>query len=78
MQNTMCKKIHLGTCMLSFFLCNISSKLSDFHTNVLCATKCNRAVPKIRTAYGEKSFAFRGETAWNKLDLEMKLASRVL
>ena len=52
-------------------------KLSDVHTRVLRDTKCNLAVPKMRTAYGQKSFAFRGAKAWNKLDSEMKLAPSI-
>ena len=56
---------------------NIFSKLSDVHTRVLRNTKCNLPVPKMRTAYGQKSFAFRAATAWNKLELEMKLASSI-
>ena len=46
-------------------------KLSDIHTRVLRDTKCNLAVPKMRTAYGQKSLA------WNKLDSEMKLAPSI-
>ena len=46
---------------------SIFYKLSDVHTRVLRDTICNLAVPKTRTAYGQKSFAFRGEKAWNKL-----------
>ena len=53
---------------------NIFFRLSDVHTRVLCDTKCNLAVLKMRTAYGQKSFAFCGANTWNKLDLEMKLA----
>ena len=41
---------------------------------VLRDTKCNLAVPKMRTGYGQKSFAFRGAKAWNKLYSEMILA----
>ena len=40
-------------------------------------TKCNLAVPRMRTAYDQTSFAFRGGKAWNKLDLEMKLAPSI-
>ena len=40
-------------------------------------TKCKLAVPKMRTAYGQKSFAFRGAKALNKLDSEMKLAPSI-
>ena len=58
-------------------LANIFHKLSDVHTRVLLDAKCNLAVPKMRTAYGQKSFAFRGARAWNKLDSEMKLAPSI-
>ena len=56
---------------------NIFYKLSDVHTRILRDTKCNLAVPKMRTAYGQKSFAYRGAKAWNKLDSEMKLAPSI-
>ena len=56
---------------------SIFHKLSDVHTRVLRDTKCNLAVPKMRTAYGQKSFAFRGAKAWNELDSEMKLAPSI-
>ena len=59
------------------FLCNIFHKLSDVHTRVLRDTKCNLVVPKMRTAYGQKSFAFLGAKAWNELDSEMKLAPSI-
>ena len=56
---------------------NIFHKLSDVLTRILRDTKCNLAVPKMRTAYGQKSFAFRGEKAWNKLNSEVKLAPSI-
>ena len=56
---------------------NIFSKLPAVHARVLRNTKCNLALPKMRTAYGQKSFAFRGANAWNKLDSEMKLAPSI-
>ena len=31
----------------------------------------------MRTAYGQKSFAFRRANAWNKLDSEVKLAPSI-
>ena len=55
---------------------NIFYKLSDVHTMVLRDTKSNLAVSKMRTAYGQKSFAYRGAKAWNKLDSEMKFNNR--
>ena len=56
---------------------NIFSKLSDVHTRVLRNTKFNLAVPKMRTAYCQKSFAFRGVNALNKLESEIKLAPSI-
>ena len=56
---------------------NIFHKLSDVRAGVLRDTKCNLAVPTMRTAYGQKSFAFRGAKAWNELDSEMKLAPSI-
>ena len=56
---------------------NIFYKLSDVHTRVLRDTKSTLAVLKMRTAYGQKSFAYRGAKAWNKLDSEMKLAPSI-
>ena len=56
---------------------NSFSKLSDVHARVLRNTKCNLALPKMRTAYGKKSFLFRGANAWNKLDSEVKLAPSI-
>ena len=41
------------------------------------STKCNLAVPKMSTTYGQKLFAFRGADTWNKLDSEMKLAPSI-
>ena len=29
-------------------------------------TKCDLPIPRMRTAYGQKSFAFRRADAWNK------------
>ena len=80
------KLINLETCTMVYKslnelasenLGNIFHKMSDVHTRVLRDTKCNLAVPKMRTAYGQKSFAFRGAKAWNKLDSEVKLAPSI-
>ena len=49
--------------------------LCDVDTSVLRNTKCSLAIPKLRTAYGQKSFAIRGANALNKLDSQMKLAT---
>ena len=53
--------------------CPICSRLSDVHSRVLRSTKCDLAIPRMRTAYGQKSFAFRGADAWNKLHCDIKL-----
>ena len=80
------KLIYRETCTMVFKslndlapenLGNIFSKLSDVHTRVLRNTRSNLAVPKRRTAYGQKSFAFRGANAWNKFDSEMKLVPSI-
>ena len=80
------KLVNRETCTMAFKslndlapknLGNIFSKLPDVHTRVLRNTRCNLAVPNRRTAYGQKSFAFRGANAWNKLDSEMKLAPSI-
>ena len=79
------KLINRETCTMAYKLnelapenlSNIFHKLSDVQTMVLRDKKCNLAVPKMRTAYGQKSFAFRGAKAWNKLNSERKLAPSI-
>ena len=44
---------------------NIFVKLFNIHTRVLPSTKFYLPTQKMRTAYGKKSFAFRGTNAWN-------------
>ena len=44
----------------------ISSRLPDVHNRVLWSTKCDLAIPRLRTAYGQKSFAFRRADTWNR------------
>ena len=39
-------------------LCQIFSRLYDFHDRVLRNTKCDLAIPLIRTAYGRKFICF--------------------
>ena len=48
-------------------LCQIFSRLSDVHNRTLRNTKCDPAVPLMRTAYGQISFAFREINTWNTL-----------
>ena len=80
------KRIYRETCTMVFKylndlapenLVNILSKLSDAHTRVLRNTRCNLAVPKRKTAYGQKSFPFRGANVWNKLDSAVKLSPSI-
>ena len=56
-------------------LCQIFSRLSDVHNRVLRSTKCDLAIPQMKTAYGQNSSAFRGAATWNKLHCDVKLAS---
>ena len=55
-------------------LAKIFSRLSDVHNRVLRNIKCDLAIPRMRTAYGQRSLAFRGADAWNKLHCDIKLA----
>ena len=56
-------------------LCQIL--LSDVHSRVLRNTKCDLYIPRMRTAYGQNSFAFRGVDKWNKLHSDIKLAPSI-
>ena len=47
--------------------CQIFSQLSDIHNQVLRNNKSDQAIPLMRTAYGQNSFAFRRADVWNKL-----------
>ena len=58
-------------------LCQIFSRLSDVHDRVLRNTKYDLAIPRMRTAYGQKSYAFRGADTWNKLHSDIKLATSI-
>ena len=58
-------------------LCQIFSRLSDVHSRVLRNTKCDLYIPRMRTAYGQNSFAFRGVDTWNKLHSDIKLAPSI-
>ena len=58
-------------------LCQIFSLLSDVHNRLLRNTKCDLVVPRMRTAYGQKSFAFRGVDTRNKLHSDIKLAPSI-
>ena len=49
----------------------ILSRLSHAQTEVLRNTKCNLAVLKLRTAYGQMLFEFCGADEWNRCNSEM-------
>ena len=58
-------------------LCQIFSQLSDVHSWVLRNTKCDLDIPRMRTAYGQNLFAFRGVDRWNKFHSDIKLAPSI-
>ena len=58
-------------------LCQIFSRLSHVHSRVLRNTKCDLYIPRMRTAYGQNSIAFRGVDTWNKLHSDNKLAPSI-
>ena len=58
-------------------LCQIFSRLSDVHNRLLRNTKCDLVIPRMRTAYGQNSFAFRRVDTWNKLHSDIKLAPSI-
>ena len=41
-------------------LCQIFSRLSDVHSRALRNKKCDPVIPRMRTAYGQNVFPFRG------------------
>ena len=49
-------------------------KLSDHHTRELRNSATDLRIPRMKTSYVQKSFAFRGAKEWNNLDLRTKLA----
>ena len=56
---------------------NLPDLLTDVHNRVLRSTKCDLAIPLMRTAYAHCSFAYCGANAWNNLNNEVKLASSI-
>ena len=58
-------------------LCQIFSRLSDVDNRVLRNTKCDLVIPRMRTAYGQNAFVFRGVDTWNKLNSGIKLAPSI-
>ena len=53
------------------------SCLSDVHNWVLQNMKCDLVIPRMRTAYGQNSFAFCRVDMWNKLHSDIKLAPSI-
>ena len=58
-------------------LCQIFARLPDVHNRVLRNTKYDLAIPRMRAAYGQNSFAFRGVDTWNKLHSDITLAPSI-
>ena len=57
-----------------YSLCLIFSRLSDAQNLLLWNTKCDLVIPRMKTAYGQNSFAFRGVDTGNKLHSDITLA----
>ena len=45
--------------------------------NAMQVLKCDLAIPLMRTAYGQSSFAFHGEDTWNNFHNDVKLAPSI-
>ena len=56
------------------YLSSCIFKLSDRHTRELWNSATDLLILRMKTSYGQKSFAFRGAKEWNNLDLRAKLA----
>ena len=59
------------------YLSECFPKLSACHNRSLRNSKTDLLLPRMRTSYGQKSFAYRGAKVWNDLDLESKFASSI-
>ena len=59
------------------YLSSCIFKLSDRHTRELRNSATDLLIPRMKTCYGQKSFAFRGAKEWNNLDLRTKLAPSI-
>ena len=59
------------------YLSSCIFKLSDRHTRELRNSTTDLLIPRMKTRYGQKSFAFRGVKEWNNLDLRTKLAPSI-
>ena len=52
-------------------------RLSEVHPRELRNSKTSLAIPMLRTGNGQKSFAYRGASLWNSLDLDTKMAPSI-
>ena len=59
------------------YLSSYILKLSDRHMRELRNSVTDLLVPRMKTSYGQKSFAFCGAKEWNNLDLRTKLAPSI-
>ena len=59
------------------YLSDLFVRLSGVHPRELRNSKTDLAIPMLRTGNGQKSFAYRGASLWNSLDLERKMAPSI-
>ena len=59
------------------YLSSCISKLSDRHQRELRNSATDLLIHRMKTSYGQKSFAFHGANEWNNLDLRTKLAPSI-
>ena len=59
------------------YLSDLFVRLSGVHPRELRNSKTDLAVSMLRTGNGQKSFAYRGASLWNSLDLETKMAPSI-
>ena len=59
------------------YLSDLSVRLSGVHPRELRNSKTDLAIPMLRTGNGQKSFAYRGASLWNSLDLDTKMAPTI-
>ena len=59
------------------YLSDLFVRLSGVHPRELRNSKTDLAIPMFRTGNGQRSFAYRGASLWNSLDLETKMAPSI-
>ena len=59
------------------YLSDLFVRLSGVHQRELRNSKTDLAIPMLRTGNGQKSFACRGASLLNRLDLETKMAPSI-